>query len=235
MAYETKIHQAQTVILKELLFLPQAKFSELVKATKLESDHAKFHIKTLLEKGYIEKDNSFYKLTIKGKEYANKIDTEIGEIERQPKTTVMLVIERENDGVKEYLLQQRKKHPYFGFWGAPTGKIRWGEAITETATRELKEETGLDGEFEHHGVFHERVQDEITGEIIEDKIFHIMFCDNVSGRLIEDHEGSKNAWRSMKDMKNETKTYKSFYQEMNIGIKNIPYTELLHSYSREEF
>ncbi len=235
MPYEAKIHSAQTIILKELLFLPQAKFSELVKATKLEPDHAKFHIKALLEKGFIEKNDRAYRLTIKGKEYANKIDTEAGEIERQPKATVMLVIERRRDGKKEYLLQQRKKHPYFGFWGAPTGKIRWGEAITETATRELEEETGLIGEFEHRGIFHERVQDQDSGEIIEDKIFHIMFCDKFSGQLKQNHEGSRNAWRTMEEMKGEEKTYKSFFQEMEIGIKKIDYTELLHSYSKDEF
>jgi hypothetical protein len=62
-----------------------------------------------------------------------------------------------------------------------------------------------------------------------------MLCQKTSGRLIEDFEGGYNKWRSFDDMKDEKNTYKSFYQEMEIGIKGIPYVELLHSYGENEF
>lgn len=235
MTHEVAIHPAQNKILRELLFLPATRFSVLQKVTGLESDHAKFHIKRLVELGYVDKKNNTYKLSIKGKEYANKLDTDNGSIERQPKIAVMLIIERERNGQKEYLLQQRHKHPFYGFWGAPTGKVRWGESILTTASRELMEETGLQGIFEHRSIFHERVKHEITGEIIEDKVFHIMYCNKVSGKLITECESGHNKWRTMESMQNKTKTYKSFFLEMNLGLEATPFYELLHSYSEEEF
>ena len=235
MSHEASIHAAQTKILRELLFIPQASFAGLQKVSGLESDHAKFHIKRLVELDYIIKDGSIYRLSIKGKEYANKLDTDAGVIERQPKVAVMLVVEREHDGKKEYVLQERLKHPYFGFWGPPTGKVRWGESIVETATRELREETGLEGTFEHRGINHERVQHDVTGEIVEDKIFHVMFCNSVSGTMLDVFDGGRNVWRTLKDMQHEPKKYKSFDGEMQVGLKGIPFTEILHHYGDNEF
>lgn len=236
MSHEVKIHEAQTKILRELLFLPEVNFAALQKVSGLESDHAKFHIKRLVELGYVEKHGAKYSLSVKGKEYANKLDTDAGVIERQPKVAVMLVIERERAGRKEYLLQQRRKHPYYGYWGAPTGKVRWGESIFETASRELMEETGLTGIFEHRAINHERVRHETTGEIVEDKIFHLMFCNNVNGSLSEDYEGGHNAWRTLEDMSSESRTYKSFIQEMEACLNGTgELIELLHEYGDNKF
>lgn len=179
------LHSAQTKILRELLFMPTARFAELQKASGLESDHVKFHIKQLVKLGYINKIGNAYQLSVIGKEYASKLDTDAGVIERQPKVAVLLVVEQYNPKTHmvEYLLQKRLKHPYFGFWGAPTGKVRWGETLLDAATRELKEETGLTGTFEYRGIYHERVRHQVTGKIIEDKLFQLMFCDRFSGKF----------------------------------------------------
>ncbi len=236
MSHEAQVHEVQTKILRELLFLPACKFTELQKVSGLESDHAKFHIKRLVELGYVDKVGDKYALSVKGKEYANKLDTDAGVIERQPKVAVMLIVERTNsDGVKEYLLQERLKHPYYGFWGPPTGKVRWGESILETASRELTEETGLIGEFEFRGVNHERVIHDDTGEIVEDKIFNLMFCDSSSGNLNEYFDGGHNAWRTLHEMKQEAKKYKSFDEEMDTAIKGTLLNEFVHHYTGEEF
>lgn len=235
MSHEVNIHEAQTKILRELLFLPEVNFAALQKASGLESDHVKFHIRRLVELGYVEKAGARYRLSVKGKEHANKLDTDAGVIERQPKVAVMLVIERERDGVIEYLLQQRRKHPYFGYWGPPTGKIRWGESIVECAARELKEETGLTGSFEYRGINHERVVHDSTHEIIEDKIFHLMFCNTVHGVLKEEFDGGKNVWRTLDEMQHEPKRYKSFDQEMRAAIDGVLLSEIVHHYSNGEF
>lgn len=236
MSHEAHIHPAQTKILRELLFLPSARFADLQKVTSLESDHVKFHVKRLVELGYVTKQERGYCLSIKGKEYANKLDTDAGVIERQPKIAVMLIVERERAGQKEYLLQQRLKHPYYGFWGAPTGKVRWGESLTEAAMRELREETGLVGEFRHRGIYHERVRHESTDEIVEDKVFHLMFCQDATGDIKEQFDGGRNAWRSMEAMQNESKKYKSFLQEMSAGINGRgELTESIYRYGAQEF
>lgn len=235
MSHEATIHEAQTKILRELLFLPATNFADLQRVSGLESDHVKFHIRRLVELGYVEKTGAKYKLSIKGKEYANKLDTDAGVIERQPKVAVMLIVERERDGVKEYLLQERLKHPYYGFWGPPTGKVRWGESILETATRELQEETGLDGSFVYRGLNHERVRHDSTGEIVEDKMFHLMFCNASTGDMKERFDGGRNAWRSLANMADESKKYKSFDAEMDAGINGIVLSEFVHYYGDTEF
>ena len=235
MSHEVVIHDAQTKILKELLFLPLANFTALQKASGLESDHIKFHIRRLLELGYLEKLDNNYTLTAKGKEYANKIDTDAGVIERQPKVAVMLIVERDRGGVKEYLLQKRCKHPYYGYWGAPTGKIRWGESIVDCASRELMEETGLSAVFRHNGIYHELVRHVDNESIIEDKIFHLMFTDAVTGELRVKFDGGENVWRTMEEMKEEPKKYKSFYEEMEAGIRGGAFVESLQEYTKDEF
>ena len=235
MSHEAQIHEAQTKILRELLFIPETNFAELQTVCGLESDHAKFHIKRLVELGYIDKRGSLYQLSIKGKEYANKLDTDAGVIERQPKVAVMLIVEREKDGIKEYLLQERLKHPYYGYWGPPTGKIRWGESIVEAASRELEEETGLEGVFEFRGINHERVLHDDTGEIVEDKIFNLMFCKNALGKLKVNFDGGRNAWRTLEEMEDAPKKYKSFDYEMKAGIEGIPFSEIVHHYGGDEF
>ena len=217
--------------------MPAARFAELQKASGLESDHVKFHIKQLVKLGYINKIGNAYQLSVIGKEYANKLDTDAGVIERQPKVAVLLVVEQYNPKTHmvEYLLQKRLKHPYFGFWGAPTGKVRWGETLLDAATRELKEETGLTGTFEYRGIYHERVRHQETGEIIEDKLFQLMFCDRFSGKLQVKFDGGHNAWRTLEDMMLEPKKYKGFETEIAACLNSIPLTERIYNYSDSEF
>jgi ADP-ribose pyrophosphatase YjhB (NUDIX family) len=232
MSHEVKIHEAQTKILRELLFVPNTNFAGLQKITGLEGDHAKFHIKRLVELEYVDKSGSVYSLSVKGKEYANKLDTDDNTIERQPKVAVILAIEK--DG--KYIFQQRRKNPYYGFWGLPTGKIRWGEQICETATREAKEETGLDAEFEILGVYHELVNVEGTKEYTEDKMFFVCRSTKISGRLVEDFEGGHNEWATPKDVIKNRKTYAND-QEIYamLGGKRGWLVEDRNSYSPEEF
>ncbi len=239
MSHEASVHEAQTKILRELLFMHGANFAALQKATGLDSDHAKFHIKRLVELGYVDKNDKTYSLTVRGKEYANKLDTDAGVIELQPKVAVMLVVEREVDGEKQYLVQQREKQPFFGYWGAPTGKVRWGETIIETAARELMEETGLTGTFTHRGIFHEivRLKDEdgVIGEPTEDKVFHLMMCTDARGELKETFEGGRNVWRTLASMADESPKYQSFDMEMGLALEGVPFTELATVYDSSTF
>ena len=237
MAREAGLHSAQIKILRELLFMPTARFAELQKASGLESDHVKFHIKQLVKLGYVNKIGNAYQLSVTGKESANKLDTDAGVIERQPKVAVLLVVEQYNPKthMAEYLLQKRLKHPYFGFWGAPTGKVRWGETLIDAAARELKEETGLTGTFEYRGIYHERVRHQETGEIIEDKLFQLMFCDRFGGKLQVEFDGGHNAWRMLEDMMLESKKYKGFETEIAACLNSIPLTERIYNYGDSEF
>ncbi len=195
MAMEANIHEAQTKILRELLFQPHAGYAELQKPTGLTSDHFNFHIVRLVELGLVDKKaRGKYALSARGKEYANKLDTDNNTIEKQPKSAVILGIEKDIDGVTHYLFQERLKHPYYGYWGFPSGKIRWGETIVQTAGRELMEETGLTADLRVVGLYHEHAIQAESGELLEDKIFHIVHCTNPQGVLKENFEGGRNVW-----------------------------------------
>jgi 8-oxo-dGTP pyrophosphatase MutT (NUDIX family) len=238
MTLEVKIHQAQTSILRELLFVKAAGYAELQKPTGLTSDHFNFHITRLVELGMVERvARGRYRLTIKGKEYANKLDTDRKTIERQPKVAVLLGVER--PGVrasKELLFQRRTKNPYYGYLGFPTGKISWGETIAETAARELMEETGLTAEFEIKGLYHEHTTIHETNEIIEDKMCLVVRGINPQGQLISKFEGGENRWMTTAEARAYPKRYSSFETELEMVEGQRPtFVEEHHYYSKEEF
>ena len=232
MSHEAKIHEIQTSILRELLFTKEASFSELRKQTDVESDHFKFHIAWLSDIGYISKNsNGKYSLTLTGKEYANKLDTDRNVIERQPKSAVIIVL-KQGDKV---LVQERLKHPYFRFWGYPGGKIRWGETILDAAARELQEETGLSAEMTYRGVYHERVESAEDGTMMEDKIFHIVRGANPTGVLADAFQGGRNAWMSLDNLALIEKKYLSCDIETKIGLGEESFIEATQKYTKDEF
>jgi len=217
MSLEVKIHEAQTAILRELLFRPSAGFAELQKTTNFTSDHFNFHVTRLVELNLVEKiESGKYALSSRGKEYANKLDTDTNTIERQPKSAVILALERTHKGKKQFLFQERLKNPYFGYWGLPSGKIRWGETITETAVREALEETNLTADFRVAGVYHEHVKLEESGEMMEDKIFFICHGTNVKGDLVSDFEGGHNEWMTFDEAQKKELRFDSFETELEI-------------------
>lgn len=214
MSHEAEIHPAQTSILRELLFHPSAGFAKLQKPTGLDSDHFKFHIKRLVEIGYVEKINDGYSLTRKGKEYANRLDTDKNTIEKQPKLSVVLVIEN-NEG--KFLQQERLKQPFYGFWGFPTGKIGWGEKTIDAAARELMEETGLKADLRISGLFHKIDFERNSMKLLEDKYFMIIHGTNPQGELIVDMEGHHNEWLTHDELHGKDKVFESIVEAAEIA------------------
>ena len=117
------MHKAQFAILYTLRHCTSARYSQLLRATDLESDTFKFHLRKLIKPGYVHKDASgHYSLTASGKEFANRLDKTQRILQEQPKISLLLVAKRENmTGEAEYLCQQRKRNPYYDFWGCISG------------------------------------------------------------------------------------------------------------------
>lgn len=236
MSYESHAHTAQVEIMRHLLFVPDASFTDLQKGTKLTSDHFNFHIKKLIDEGYVEKVNGQYRLTHKGKEYANRMDTDEKEIEKQPKISIAITLERINDkGESEFLFQQRKKNPYFDFWGRMGGKMRWGETIIEAANRELHEETGLTAKFEYKTLYHKRDFHKETKKLLEDKIFLCVYATEYSGTLIEKFEGGVNRWMTIADFHKQPKRFESVDDFTDLMARGVHYAEREFYYDETEY
>ncbi len=236
MSLEVNIHGAQTSILRELLFRPQAGYAELQKPTGLSSDHFNFHIAKLVALDLVEKvARGKYRLTPRGKEYANKLDTDNNTIEKQPKSAVILGIEKIKSGIKYYLIQERMKHPYFGFWGFPSGKIRWGETVIAAAERELHEETGLEADYRYAGLYHEHAYQKESGELLEDKLFHVVHCTRPRGTLMDAFEGGRNFWATEAEIAARDKKYTSQQIEQDMLGRDHTFLENSVEYSAEQF
>jgi 8-oxo-dGTP pyrophosphatase MutT (NUDIX family) len=229
-----QLHPAHVAILRVLLFHPDAHFAELQKASELTSDHFNFYLKQLLDAEFIAKNQrGAYHLTFKGKEFANRFDTEARTVERQPKVSVCLMVRHEG----KQLVQQRLKQPYYGYWGRPTGKIGWGETILAAAARELKEETGLKADLAYEAIYHKTDYNKATGELLEDKIFFVVGATNPRGKLIEEFEGGRNAWMTQEEYASQPLTFEG----TSDGFKNpdilphITIVEARHEYAPENY
>ena len=212
------MHQIQNNILNVLLFKEKSRFAEM-NTDNISNDHFTFHLKRLLEQKLVEKDEQgFYNLTIIGKEYANRLDTDAEEVcaERQAKVSVLVVCVDNSDKETRYLVQQRLKHPSFGFYGFVSGKIKWGETVFEAAQRELKEETNLEAELALAGIEH-KIDYSDKNELLEDKYFYVMKGINHSGQLLESFEGGKNIWFT----KHETEKLPDLFDDVLKIIKVI--------------
>jgi len=235
MSYESNPHTTQTNILRHLLFTTGASFAELQKDSDLTSDHFTFHIKKLVESGYVEKTDTVYRLSPAGKEYANRMDTDENEIEKQPKVSVVVVLERERNGQREFIAQQRLKQPYFGFWGRLGGKVRWGESFEEAAQRELEEETGLTADFTYKLIFHKRDYKKATGELLEDKVFVIMYANSYEGELIVDYEGGHNEWLTQDEFVAKDKIFESARDFIDLIDAGATYHAQEYYYDESEY
>ena len=205
---EIKIHDYQILILRELLFKPGVRFSDLNK-TDVTSDHFTFHVNHLIKEGLIRKENGKYFLTTEGKEFANRMDIDSLKLEKQGKVAIALHAVRINKGTTEYLVHRRLKEPFYGWYGSHSGKVRWGETLQECAQREFLEETGLLGKFTLKGIvhYHHFYKD---GKLLEDKYFWVFRIDNVTGELKAKVPEGENIWMTEKQFKNLKNTFSTF-------------------------
>jgi len=234
-SYEADAHVAQMAILRTLLINRVVSFSELAAATKLTTDHANFHIKKLVDAGmaeHVSKEYGKYQLTRKGKEYANRMDTDELVIEKQPKLVVDIGIEN-SDGT--FLFQERNKQPYYGYWGFPTGKIRWGETILNAAARELMEETGLTAELRMIGTHHKLDYDQ-HGELLEDKYLILVHGTNPQGTLLVETETHTNHWLTPDEYKKLDKRFGDIEETLKYIRNSAPFmTETEYRYNSEAY
>lgn len=219
-----KIHEFQISILRELLFKPYARFRDL-KKVDATNDHFSFHIKQLIKEGLIVKTNGRYKLTDKGKEFANRMDTDALKLERQAKLAVALHAVRKRNGITEYLVHRRLKEPFYGWYGSHSGKVRWGENPLDCAKREFLEETGLVGKFTLKGIVHYHHFHK-DGRLLEDKYFWVYKVENTKGEFKEKVPEGENIWMTEKKYRSLKNVFATFDEVIDIiNGKNLVYID----------
>lgn len=211
------MHFIQLQILKKLLFSEELKYSELRAFEGLENNLLTFHIDQLLKEKLVEKTESKkYKLTKKGKEFANMMDTDTSQMKKQGKISGLQCCIRDIDSNDPQLLvYTRKKHPFYNAQGYASGKIWFGEKVTNSVKRELKEETNLEGNPELFKVKHYLVYDKVSKELLEDKYFYFCRIIEPKGKLEGNDEGLFE-WIRRSELKNY---YKKPVEPVDILIK----------------
>ncbi len=227
-----QVHTIQLQILKKLLFSTGLRYSQIKPSSEMENNQFDFHLDKLIVQGHIEKKLHLYHLTLTGKDFANRIDADNTMIQKQAKIGTYFACIRKKEGQIQFLIYTRLKQPFYGCQGFPSGKVQYGEKITETAKRELKEETNLDGEPEVVLIKHFLVHDKKTRQLIEDKFMFLCIISEPTGELIPCDEGTYE-WVNESDLlhyvTNHFENVEEFIKEV-MYIKNfngtISFTEI---------
>ncbi len=224
------LHPYQTAIIKRLTLGPPSglSFNECLLAD-ITSDHTNYHLKQLVRLGLVTKNEARYLLTDPGKDYAGSLDDAMRHLEKPPKTSVIIWAVRKNsDGVNEYLVNRRLRHPYFGKVGRLTGKVRFGESLQESALRELYEETGLTARFVQLDQVYRKVRRRQSGEVVQDNVFFIFFMTEFEGDMVTKTEFQENFWITVDDV--IQKRY-HFYDDFMIDDRDKPHKVLKYTES----
>lgn len=170
------IHPQQAFILRKLTQTDTERYLRL-KPQEITSDHFNFHIKKLVEQGYVEKtEQGEYQLTIEGKTFASRLN-EHGATILQPKSSVLVMAYVEEKGEKLFVIEKRDKHPFLDHFVFPTTRIRWGESVHSTAEELLLHSTHAQAPATHIGSVRRLDYSENEENIYNDILFHVLSCD----------------------------------------------------------
>lgn len=132
-------HPVQKHILTVLTHQQTARFSEL-RPPRVDTNLFSYHLKLLINAGFISKLDKCYTLGSKGLIYVDQADKRASASHR-PSVIVMLIIQN-SDG--QVLLQKRLKQPYMSTWTVPYGSMHVeDESIDAAARRVASQKLGL--------------------------------------------------------------------------------------------
>ena len=129
-----KFHHIQRGVILDLVKKSPMRFTEL-QSPRVPNNTFSYHLKKLLDGGYIEQGEDGYVATRKALKlivYQNPSKPS----STNPVTIIMLYVENANG---EVLLLNRNFKPFQGWYGLPSGLVHTGETLQEAACRELKE------------------------------------------------------------------------------------------------
>lgn len=231
-----EMHAAQVSVLRTLRHVQSARYTDLRLPTGLESDAFKFHLNKLVSTGYATKLGSGeYVLTANGKEFANNLSDLRPSIQKQPKLSVAIIAARSIDGEKKYLLQQRRRNPYYDFWGCITGPVQWGESIESTAKHEFEKQTGMTACYKVKAFSRQTDFAAETNDLLEDKLFAVVEATGVTGEITNAWQKGFNAWMKLDDLRKQKKYFAPVYDFIEMLENDEHYRSQKCRYVRDEY
>ncbi len=231
------LHKAQILVFRTLRRNPTARFSELLRATNLDSDIFKFHLRKLIAHEYITKTASGeYILTPAGKEYANNLDEAKRLAQKQPKHSMILFASQIIDnGEKVFLFQSRLRNPYWGYWGLLSGPIEWGVPSEQTAAQEFKKQTGLEATFSICSLYRQLDYRADNQGLLEDKLFQVLKADTLTGELSNSWTGGHNEWMTLKQLKSTGKYFPETERVITMAHEQTPFSLVKVTYDPQDY
>jgi len=194
----------ETQILFSLMYTPQLSFNRLWNKNGRSNKFA-YYLQKLQKEELIVKEGKKYSLTAKGKQRATYINGKTGKVTQKPLLAVAVILKHRG----KYLMLQRTKEPFHGFWGFPGGKIEFSNYPLEQAAESLLEDAGLRCQLQLKGIFFSKTYH--AGKQLYNHQIFIVKGTEPSGHLLPLTAKGKNKWASRSEI---------------LSLKTIPNTSL---------
>ena len=119
-------------------------------------------------------------------------------MQRNPTLAALAVVLRDN----RVLLARRGKSPDKGLWGYPGGHVEWGETALQAATRELREETGIEAEAVSYLTNIDLLRAAPDGSTSVHFLLAAVQCRYIRGRALAADDVSEVRWVPFSDVEN---------------------------------
>lgn len=203
-------------ILNKLMFVEKISYSELEKVTS-NHDLFNYHLKELLKSEFITKEDKNYSLTAKGRQFVSLME-EDGALQKQFKVGMFINVVRKEKGTYQLLLHKRLKHPHYGYIGAVTGKLKWGQNLEQNMRRELMEEIGMEvKKYSILGVVREIFLDP-QSKVSGDGVFFVIVVEEWEGEIRSKSEEGEYFWHDIDKILELDKIFRKGFEQ---GIPKI--------------
>jgi hypothetical protein len=192
-------HHIQKSILYKLAFSDGENFSSL-KPDLVENKLFTYHLKKLIQAKLVAKNQArVYVLTSEGRRLGIRmIDTSF-RVSETAESVLFLVVRNQKES--SWLLYRRSAHPLKSLSGFMHAIPVASESIEQTATRTLRENTGLETTFNVLGSGFFRIY--TNNELESFTNFTLLYSDHVEGFLDDSDPLAEYSWQSNPDFSSE--------------------------------